>query len=204
LWSLSRSKEVVRVGNLTRDVLDWSRHALRQGDEANIQRVLHCEAEQVDPLCRAIEQCINRLTRGSLNEQERKRCDQLKHVIIDVERVADMVENLAQAGQERNREVVGFSPQADAELLQLHTLVTQTWSLAVKAVEADDEAMARAVREGAEQIDVMETQLRDSHGQRMEEGICTPKADILFVETLRNLERIGDHADNLSISVLRS
>jgi phosphate:Na+ symporter len=198
------SKEVVRVGNLTSDMLGWSRDALLQGDEANIQRVLHCEAEQIDPLCRATEQYIDRLTRGSLNEDERLRCDQLKHVITDVERVADMTENLAQAGQERIRERVPFSAQADAELLQFHTLVAQTWALAVKAVEADDEIAARAVKEREEQIDTMEKQLRDSHRQRLEEGVCTPKADILFVETLRNLERIGDHADNLSSSVLHS
>jgi phosphate:Na+ symporter len=197
------AKEVVRVGKLTSDMLNWSQNALLQGDEADIRRVLHCEAEQIDPLCRTIEQYVDRLTRGSLNEHERKRCDQLKHVITDIERVADMTENLAQAGQERIRESVPFSPQADAELLQFHKLVTQTWALAVKAVEADDEAMARAVKESEEQIDAMEKQLRDSHRQRLEEGVCTPKADILFVETLRNLERIGDHADNLSISVLR-
>jgi phosphate:Na+ symporter len=198
------SKEVVRVGNLARDMLDWSRDALLQGNEANIERVLQCEAEQIDPLCRAIEQYIDRLTRGSLNESERERCFQLKHVITDVERVADMAENMAQAGQERLRESVPFSSQADAELLQFHKLVTQTWALAVKAVETDDEATARAVEEREEEIDAMERQLRDAHRQRLEEGVCTPKADILFVETLRNLERIGDHADNLSISVLHS
>lgn len=198
------SKEVARVGNLTRDMLEWSRDALLKGDEAEIQRVLRCEAEQIDPLCQAIEQYIDRLSRGALNESERKRCDELKHVITDVERVADMTENLAQAGQERNRESVAFSPQANAELLQFHTLVTQTWALAVKAVEADDEMAARAVKEHEEQIDTMEKQLRDSHRHRLEEGVCTPKADILFVETLRNLERIGDHADNLGSSVLHS
>ena len=197
------SKEVVRVGRLTSDMLAWSRDALLQGDEASIERVLQCEAEQVDPLCRAIEQYVDRLARGALNEGERRRCDQLKHVITDVERVADMTENMAQAGQERNRETIVFSPQANDELLQFHTLVTDTWALAVKAVEAGDQMMARAVKESEEQIDVMEKQLRDAHGRRLEQGICTPKADILFVETLRNLERIGDHADNLSVSVLR-
>ena len=198
------SREVVRVGKLASDMLNWSRDALLQGDEGNIQLVLRCEAEQVDPLCRGIEQYIDRLTRGSLNENERKRCFQLKHVITDIERVADMAENLAQAGQERNREAITFSPQANAELAQFHTLVTQAWALAVKAVEAEDEAMARAVEEYEAQIDVMERQLRDAHRQRLEDGVCTPKADILFIETLRNLERIGDHADNLGVSVLRS
>ena len=197
------AKEVVRVGKLTSDMVKWSGDALLQGNEDNIQRVLQCEAEQIDPLCRAIEQYIDRLARGSLNEGERRRCDKLKHVITDVERVADMAENLAQAGQERNQETVPFSPQANAELLQFHTLVAQTWALAVKAVETDDEVTARAVRESEDQIDVMEKELRDSHGRRLEAGVCTPKADILFIETLRNLERIGDHADNLSITVLR-
>jgi phosphate:Na+ symporter len=201
---MQATKEVVRVGKLTSDMLNWSQTALLRCDEANIRRVLRCEAEQIDPLCRSIEEYIDHLTRGPLNERERKLCFQLKHVITDVERVADMTENMAQAGQERARESVPFSPQADAELLQFHTLVAQTWTLAVKAVEADDEAMARAVKESEEQIDLMERQLRDSHRQRLEEGICAPKADILFVETLRNLERIGDHADNLSVSVLRS
>ena len=29
-------------------------------------------------------------------------------------------------------------------------------------------------------------------------------AIVIFIESLRNLERIGDHADNLGISVMRS
>ncbi len=198
----SACKEVVRVGRMTCDMLDWSRDALLQGDKVNIERVLYCEAEQIDPLCRAIEQYVDRLERGSLNEDERMRCDELKHVITDIERVADMTENLAQAGQEKNRESVAFSPQANTELVQFLALVTRTWALAVKAIDADDEIAARTVKEYEEQIDAMERQLRDSHRQRLEEGVCTPKADILFVETLRNLERIGDHADNLSSSVL--
>jgi hypothetical protein len=38
----------------------------------------------------------------------------------------------------------------------------------------------------------------------MEAGICQPQADVIFVESLRNLERIGDHADNLGVSVCRN
>jgi phosphate:Na+ symporter len=67
-----------------------------------------------------------------------------------------------------------------------------------------DKAIARVVIEGEDEIDLMERQLRESHRRRLECGICTPTAEILFVETLRNLERIGDHADNLGVSVLRN
>ena len=47
-------------------------------------------------------------------------------------------------------------------------------------------------------------QTRQSHIRRLEEGVCQPEADVIFTETLRNLERISDHADNLGVSVARS
>jgi len=42
---------------------------------------------------------------------------------------------------------------------------------------------------------------RQSHIERLEAGLCQPEADVIFTETLRNLERVSDHADNLGVSV---
>ncbi|HUT15469.1 MAG TPA: Na/Pi cotransporter family protein, partial [Anaerolineae bacterium] len=198
------AKEVVRTGSLAGEMLVWCQDALLQTDEAAIQRVLASEDQQIDPLCAEIEAFVDDLLRGHLSETERRRCFQLKHIIIDVERVADLTENLAQAGQERKQDDIPFSPSAEEELLEYHSLVCEVWQLAVRALASGDRSIAKAVIEGERQIDLMEQQLRESHRKRMECGICTPRADILFVETLRNLERIGDHADNLGISVLRN
>ncbi len=198
------ANEVIRTGNLATQMLTWGQTALLDSDEKAIDQVLECEASQVDPLCAAIEQFISDLMRGHLNKSERRRCLQLKNLIIDIERVADMTENVAQAGQERMRDQIPFSSQAQVELLKFYGLVLEVWTLAVRALASGDRAIARAVMEGEDGIDAMHRQLRESHRQRLESGICTPKADILFVETLRNLERIGDHADNLGVSVLRN
>ena len=40
--------------------------------------------------------------------------------------------------------------------------------------------------------------------ERLEAGICSPEANVIFTEILRNLERISDHADNLGVSVMRT
>jgi Na+/phosphate symporter len=40
--------------------------------------------------------------------------------------------------------------------------------------------------------------------ERLEAGICSPEANVIFTEILRNLERISDHADNLGVSVMRA
>lgn len=116
--------------------------------------------------------------------------------------------DLLSAGMEelagkRIRESIPFSPQAQDELLEFHTLVSEAWDLALKALESGDKVVARAVAADEDQIDIMEKRLRESHKERQAHGIYAPKADVLFIETPRNLERIGDHADNLAVSVLR-
>ena len=198
------AKELIRTGNLAGDMLTWSKAALLESDEAAIRRVLATEDEEIDPLCATIEEFVDRLLRGHLNAAERRRCFQLKHLITDIERVADLTENLAQAGEERDREHITFSPQAQVELSKFCDLVSEVWTLAVRALASGDKAIARAVIEGEDRIDESERRLREAHRERLERGTCTPRADILFIETLRNLERIGDHADNLGISVLRT
>jgi phosphate:Na+ symporter len=45
---------------------------------------------------------------------------------------------------------------------------------------------------------------RQGHIERLEAGVCQPEADVIFTETLRNLERISDHADNLGVSIARA
>jgi phosphate:Na+ symporter len=198
------ANEVVRTGNLAAEMLAWSEAALIQLDETAIQRVLDREDQQIDPLCNVIEQFINSILRGHVSEAERRRCFQLKNLLTDIERVADMTENLAQAGQERLRDHTEFSPEAKQELTELHAHVYRLWTLAIQALATGDKSIARTVVEEEERFDVKNWAARESHSRRLEAGTCTPKSDILFVETLRNLERIGDHADNLGVSVLRN
>ena len=197
------TKEVMRIGRLTAEMVDWSLDALLRSDATKIERILQREDDQIDALCRITEQYIDTLTRGPVTEEERQRCFELKHAITDMERVADMAVNLAQAGQERAQEQVKFSKQGESEVARFHDLVCQNWPLAVSALESGDKTAARRVRQVKGDIDILEKELRESHLRRLEAGVCSPQADILFIETLRNLERIGDHADNLGVSVLK-
>jgi len=64
--------------------------------------------------------------------------------------------------------------------------------------------MAKRACDLEEAFDQMYLEARQAHIQRLEEGVCQPEADVVFVEWLRNLERISDHADNLGVSVSRN
>ena len=45
---------------------------------------------------------------------------------------------------------------------------------------------------------------RQRHIDRLETGTCQAKADVIYTEALRLLERISDHADNIGVSILRN
>jgi len=135
---------------------------------------------------------------------QQRRCFQLKTLITDIERIGDLTENLAQAAQKRVTHNVGFSPQALAELAQLCTHAYRTYACALQALQKGDRALARRACSLEDEFDRLYLEARQGHIDRLNAGICQPEADVLFVESVRNLERISDHADNVGISVMRA
>ena len=76
--------------------------------------------------------------------------------------------------------------------------------LAVEAFEHSDADLAVRSCELEDQFDHSYIAARQAHVERRERRVCQPKAEVLFVDALRDLERISDHADNIGVSVSRT
>jgi len=198
------ARELGRVGDITAGMLRDSCQALVNLDTSSIQRVLVQEQELVDPIYKELVDFINQLIEGDLSLAQQKRCFQLKNLLIDIERVGDMAEDIAQYAQERIDNEVIFSLPAMQELDCLSNHAYHTYSMAIQAFTEGDAEKARHVCLLESEFDRLYWQTRQSHIHRLEQGICQPEADVIFTETLRNLERISDHADNLGVSVARA
>jgi phosphate:Na+ symporter len=197
-------RELNRIGERTAEMIERSRLAMVDGDEEAAQWVLEQESEFVDAVCMELETFVNRLMQESLSAVQRDRCFELQNLITDIERVGDLTENLAQGAQKKAARSVGFSPQALEELSNLFQHVYRAYTCALQSVMGREETLARRACRLEDEFDIMYMEARQSHVDRLEAGICQPEAEIIFIEALRNLERIGDHADNLGISVLRT
>ena len=81
-------------------------------------------------------------------------------------------------------------------------LVVQTASLAIQSLDQLDVNVAKQVLANEDQIDHMERKLRKNHIVRLNNGICTGSAGVIFVDLISNLERVGDHAANIAESVI--
>jgi len=197
-------RELHRLGEVTAQMLESSRRAMLEQDLEAIQWVLEQEAGFVDPVCRALDDFTNGLLQRNLSVRQQRLCFQIKNLVTDIERVGDLTENLAEAAQRRVQHQVSFSLQATEDIDRLCQHAHRTYTCALDALRDRDRAMARRACDLEETFDGMYLEARQAHIQRLEEGVCQPEADVVFVEWLRNLERISDHADNLGVSVSRN
>lgn len=70
------------------------------------------------------------------------------------------------------------------------------------AISTGNKQLANTVIEAEEKIDVMEETYRKRHILRLNKGICTVSNFDYYVDILSNLERIGDHTDNIASNVI--
>jgi phosphate:Na+ symporter len=198
------ARELVRLGEATARMFEQSGQALLRKNAEAANHVLEQEDKFVDPVYKTLVDFVNRLIQEDLSITQQKRCFQIKNLLIDIERVADMSEDIAQYATERIKKNVIFSPQAVEELEHLWGHSLCTFSQAVKAFQDDDKVLAKQVCTRESEFDKLYLQARHRHIERLEAGICNPEANVIFTEILRDLERISDHADNLGVSVMRA
>jgi phosphate:Na+ symporter len=198
------SRELVRLGEAAAHMFEQSGQALLRKDPQAARYVLEQEDKFIDPVYKTLVDFVNRLIREDLSVAQQKRCFQIKNLLIDIERVGDMAEDIAQYANQHIENKVVFSPQAIAELEKLWTHTLCTFSSSIKAFQQSDKVLAKQVCEMESQFDVLYWQTRQRHIERLEAGICNPAANVVFTEILRDLERISDHADNLGVSVMRA
>lgn len=198
------SKELCRLADITAEMVELCCQTLIEMDMEKADRVLVMEDSVVDPTTDELETFVNKLMRSDLSHAQQRRSFQIKNLLVDIERVGDMAEDIAQFAQDRAMGDVPFSDEATAEFERLWHYAVKTYKMAIKAFREKDRELAEKVCEVESEFDSMYLIARQGHIRRLETGLCNPKADVIFTESLRLLERISDHADNIGVSIIRN
>jgi len=198
------SRELYRLGEVTCEMIELSCHALIDLELDKAERVLEMERCVVDPVTDELERFIMTLMRSDLEIKQQARSFQMKNLLVDIERVGDMAEDIAQFAQERASASIPFTGEAIEELKILWESTHEIYHNALVAFRDGDRELAEKVQQAEKEFDSMYMKARQRHIRRMENGMCHPEANVIFTETLRLLERICDHADNLGVSVARN
>ncbi|MEW6189681.1 MAG: PhoU domain-containing protein, partial [Actinomycetota bacterium] len=150
----------------------------------------------------AISDYLVKLSQKPLTKDQSRKLAGLNHVITEIERIADHINNIAQLAEHKINRNLPFSSKAMEQLQYMFSKVKEVYDDVVVALKNEDNEVAYKVIQGESEIDDIEKKLQVDHIKRLEDGICLPKAGILFVDVLRNLERIGDHTDSIAHVIL--
>lgn len=119
----------------------------------------------------------------------------------DIERIGDHCENFIELVQYMAEREQHFSHKAEVESAEMFDLVISAVEKSVRAIETENYALVSEVMDIESKVDQMENVLRARHIERLNSGKCSPSAAVVFIDILSNLERVGDHAHNLSMVV---
>jgi len=198
------AREMTKLAEVTAQMVEDSTRALIEKDASLAEKVMVQEDKFVDPVFKQLVDFVDRLIQGDLTTRQSSRCFQIKNLLMDIERVADLSEDIAQYALEKIKDDVPFTPEAMQELQQSAEQAHDIYSLAIIAFSASDRKLALEVCRRENEFDRLYWRLRQNHIERLEAGMCHPRADVIFTETMRALERISDHADNIGVSIDRS
>lgn len=189
--------EVSRMGELASENLKASINALANGDEKALKAIYEKE-ETLNFLEREITAYMVSLSSTPLSEEQSDIVTSLFHVVNDFERVGDHAENLADATQYMIDNKLTFSDQAQGAIIELGNLVTSAVDSSIKALQNSSVEDANKTMAIEPEIDKLEKFLRTDHISRLNAGECSPVNGTIFLDSINNLERIGDHSNNIA------
>ncbi len=142
------------------------------------------------------------ISEGIITEDQLKERMRIFHNATDVERVGDLSENIANYSNEKKHHNIPFSKPATTELRDMFGNVIESYVSAANAVMKVNQVLATKAVMIEEKVDKLYWKYRRDHIRRLQQGLCDPRAEEIFTNSMRDLERVSDHADNLAKSIL--
>lgn len=141
-------------------------------------------------------------SKNTLSESESKEVSKMLKIIGDLERIADHAINIGQASRELRDKNLSLSEDAIKEMDNMLNAVKECVDLSLLAFEKDDLAIALKVPPLEEVIDELKAKLRADHIDRVKRRQCSIEAGFIWSDLLTNLERVGDHCNNIATEII--
>lgn len=141
-------------------------------------------------------------SKNTLSESESKEVSKMLKIIGDLERIADHAINIGQASRELRDKNLSLSEDAIKEMDSMLNAVKECVDLSLLAFEKDDLAIALKIPPLEEVIDELKAILRANHIDRVKRRQCSIEAGFIWSDLLTNLERVGDHCNNIATEII--
>lgn len=192
-------KEVARMAKLARDNFETSAYALINRSDKDLNKVMEKE-EVINYLNHHITSYLVKLNALDITDSDSDYIARVFHAINDIERVGDHATNLAEAAERNIGDGLTFSDAARDELNQLCGSVITLLDRSIEAFNNQSlgDGEAKELSDLEEHIDDLTLTCQDAHIFRLNRNECNTEAGMLYLNTITDFERVGDHAINIA------
>lgn len=190
---------IVDMGNLTKGMLEYAYSYCILGNEEAYEYGLQSESvlNQIEV---KIHNYLVELGSQNLDRRQMLRVAKDIDTITDLERIGDHLENIIEFFVERKNQGRELNEAAEKEIDYLFDFVRNQLNDSLESYYKNDRTIANQVREKEYELNNIIKEFRNNHIIRIRDkgGL---NGSSYFVDILSNLERIGDHCDNIAENV---
>ncbi len=157
---------------------------------------------QINGLDTRIHDYLIKLTQSDLRSNQTDIVSKYLDTIKDLERVGDHCTNIVDFFNQRYEAHLFLSEEGTQDLKKMFDTLERMVVNSIDAISTWDKDKARTVCADEETVDDMEEHYRKRHILRLNKGVCSVSNLDYYVDILSNLERVGDHTNNIAENVI--
>jgi len=194
-------REICRMGAVASETLQMALKTFFSKDVSKTKEVFEGEAI-INYLNHEIVTKLVEINNMRLSRHEAERLGKMFRILTDIERIGDHAENIAEFAILIEENNLKLSEEAYNELKTLGDTTVALVTLAMTTFENNDKTRLDEVKKLEDEVDRLSHVFTDNHLQRLKAGGCDFKAGVVFTDMVNDLERSGDHANNIAFFIL--
>ena len=193
-------QEIVKMGKLAYRNYKLAIEMLLSYDTSKKSEFAENE-KHIDALNKYITQFLVKLSSEEISGIDETKVSSFYHVTSDIERIGDYAENIVEYADEMIKTGTKFSDHAVAEINEMDEYIDELYRNVEMAFANHNLSYAQNIDAAENSVDVMCDKMKEAHIRRTNEGRCSPEAGSVYLQLAVNMERIGDHMNNIGNSI---
>lgn len=189
-------QEINKMNSLAKENLSKAYDSVLKRSTKELDGITSSE-EEIDMLNKEISQYISKILVRNNDTKNVSDIEQYFLITGNAERIGDHAMNIAGYVKTIENKNIEFSENAREEIVKMRDICVSAFEKAL-APQKDNPAWLNEVEALEEEIDNMSESYREQHLLRMQHGLCSEEACVLYSELLTDFERIGDHILNIA------
>lgn len=157
---------------------------------------------EINGLDTKIHNYLIKLTATDLNSKQTNVVSKYLDTIKDLERIGDHATNIIEFFSQRYDAHLHLSAEGKVDLGTMFETLERMVNNSIDAISTWDKELAKTVCADEDTVDHMEEHYRKRHILRLNRGVCSVSNLDYYVDILSNLERVGDHSNNIAENVI--